>query len=154
MSLPNRKRPARLLPVEQHNRSIIVFLTVCTKDRRHLLANEHAHLGLTGAWGKARTWWVGRYVILPDHLHLFCAPGAWPPPPLTSWVAYWKRLFAQTSGLKGAWQQGFWDTQLRHHESYAAKWDYVKSNPVRHGLVSKAEDWPYAGELETLDWHD
>jgi hypothetical protein len=29
------------------------------------------------------------------------------------------------------------------------KWNYVRDNPVRAGLVSLADDWPYAGENET-----
>jgi len=35
-----------------------------------------------------------------------------------------------------------------------AKWDYVKSNPVRHGLVLYPEQWPFKGELNPLSWHD
>jgi hypothetical protein len=27
---------------------------------------------------------------------------------------------------------------------------YVRDNPVRAGLISSADDWPYAGEIETL----
>jgi len=30
----------------------------------------------------------------------------------------------------------------------------VKNNPVRHGHVACAEDWPYQGELNILEWHD
>ena len=47
-----------------------------------------------------------------------------------------------------------WDRQLRPAESYEEKWQYVKNNPVRHGFVSHAEDWPYQGELNVLEWHD
>jgi len=154
MSLPERKRPVHWLRVERHNRSIIVFLTVCTKDRRPLLANRQMHAALQDAWVAAGNWRVGRYVVLPDHVHLFCAPGAWPPPALKPWVIFWKRLVALKTELAGIWQEGFWDTQLRHHESYGAKWDYVQQNPVRHGLLRDASDWPYQGELEILDWHD
>jgi hypothetical protein len=39
---------------------------------------------------------------------------------------------------------------LRSSESYSEKWDYVVENPVRAGLVGRADDWPYAGEIETL----
>jgi hypothetical protein len=28
------------------------------------------------------------------------------------------------------------------------------NNPVRHGYVAHAEDWPYQGELNVLQWHD
>ncbi len=36
-------------------------------------------------------------------------------------------------------------------ESYSQKWDYVRENPVRAGLVKRAEDWPYAGALLQID---
>jgi hypothetical protein len=39
-------------------------------------------------------------------------------------------------------------------KSYAQKLDYVMNNPVRHGYVRRAKDWPYQGELKILDWHD
>lgn len=92
-------------------------------------------------------------MVMPDHIHLFCAPGTIPPESLQSWVAYWKHLVAFVSG-GSFWQKNFWDTQLRRHESYAAKWDYVRNNPVRAGLVTKPEEWPYQGELNVLRWHD
>jgi hypothetical protein len=38
--------------------------------------------------------------------------------------------------------------------SYAEKRQYVSNNPVRHGYVRRAEDWPYQGELNVLEWHD
>jgi serpin B len=53
--------------------------------------------------------------------------------------------------LSSFWQPGFHDHLLRSDESYAAKWDYVFQNPVRAGLVSHAEDWPYAGEIAWID---
>ena len=33
------------------------------------------------------------------------------------------------------WQPGFFDHLLRNDESYAQKWEYVRENPVRAGLV-------------------
>ena len=48
-------------------------------------------------------------------------------------------------------QRGFFDHLLRSAESYGQKWNYVRENPVRAGLVEKAEDWPYAGEIIIID---
>lgn len=50
------------------------------------------------------------------------------------------------------WQRQCWDTQLRTGESYDAKWDYVRNNPVRKGLVASPDDWPFQGELNVLSW--
>ena len=48
------------------------------------------------------------------------------------------------------WQREFFDHILRSNESYSEKWNYVRANPVRAGCVSAAEEWKYAGEIETL----
>jgi REP-associated tyrosine transposase len=48
------------------------------------------------------------------------------------------------------WQEEFFDHVLRSNESYSQKWEYVKENPVRAGLVKKSEDWPFQSEIESL----
>jgi REP element-mobilizing transposase RayT len=85
-----RKKPAHFPTVEVGFRSIIVFLTVCTHRRKSLLANEEAARRLIAAWQAANFWRVGRYVIMPDHVHLFCAPNTFPPRPLKNWIAFWR----------------------------------------------------------------
>ncbi|HSP44953.1 MAG TPA: hypothetical protein VLO30_03075, partial [Chthoniobacterales bacterium] len=49
------------------------------------------------------------------------------------------------------WQRRFFDHVLRSDESYTQKWNYVRENPVRAGLVMNATDWPYAGEIIAID---
>jgi REP-associated tyrosine transposase len=95
---------------------------------------------------------VGRYVILPDHLHFFVAmPDN---VKLADWVGTLKRVVAKSIGAAGSgdpiWQRGFFDHVLRSSESYAEKWNYVRENPVRAGLVSRAKDWPYSGEIPAI----
>jgi putative transposase len=150
-----RKHPVHLAARERHNTPIIVFLTVCTKNRKTILANPDAHKLLRAAWTGARSWLTGRYLIMPDHVHLFCAPGDLIPQPLTQWVNFWKSHAARHwphCGDAPIWQRHFWDTQLRRGENYEAKWEYVEQNPVRAGLVSQSDDWPYQGELNVLSW--
>ncbi len=48
------------------------------------------------------------------------------------------------------WQEEFFDHVLRSSESYSQKWDYVKENPARAGLVNYSEEWPFQGEIESL----
>ena len=40
---------------------------------------------------------------------------------------------------------------MRDDESYTEKWIYVRENPVRAGLVARADDWPYQGEFVFID---
>jgi putative transposase len=130
-------------------------VTVCTKEHKQLLANPEAHKILVEWWRKSTHWLAGKYVILPDHVHLFCAPGD-TDVPLQRWVGYWKNGAACQLKVSGAvfWQRDFWDVQMRTLQSYEEKWDYVQNNPVRHKLVDSSEKWPYRGEVHLLDWHN
>ncbi|MBA3817245.1 MAG: hypothetical protein H0X29_12170 [Parachlamydiaceae bacterium] len=44
----------------------------------------------------------------------------------------------------------FWDTKLTIHTSYMARLNYVHQNAVKHGLVTKASQYPWcsAGKFE------
>jgi len=152
MASDGRHHPVHTALRERFNTSTIIFLTVCTKDRQPILANQNAHAALIEAWRTNPKWLVGRYVVMPDHVHLFCAPATSPPGLLASWVKFWKSEFASHFGQAGLWQRHFWDTQLRRGESYEQKWHYVIQNPVRAGLVSAHEEWPFQGELNVLSW--
>ena len=154
---PERHYPARRSLDDHGHRSNIVFCTVCVRDRRPLLATPAAHALLIAAWTRAEAWLVGRYVILPDHLHLFCAPARRDAPNVKDWVAFWKSMATRQwprETDKPLWQRDVWDRQLRQGESYGRKWDYVRRNPVRHGHVTSPDDWPFQGERHVLMWHD
>jgi len=131
----------------------IVFVTVCSKDRQPWLATPEVHGSLLSAWREASAWQVGRYVVMPDHVHLFAAPGT-PELPLENWVRFWKSKFTKMDQVPAhQWQTSHWDRRLRSVDSYEEKWEYVRNNPVRHALVQHAEDWPFQGELNVLQWY-
>jgi putative transposase len=151
--LPQRKRPAHLPNIERHNQPIILFVTVCTSDRREILTSERVHSSLVRLWAQARQYHIGRYILMPEHLHLFCSPASREAENVKGWVAYWKRLASiELKELSPLWQRECWDTQLRDVGHYGDKWEYVVRNPVRKGLVSRSEDWPYQGCLNELRW--
>ena len=155
--LHRRRRPVHQPIHFSGNRSVIVFVTVCTHARRAILANPEVHAHLIEHWLKADHWLVGRYILMPDHLHLFCSPGISMFPPVKKWVAFWKSQAAAawpSKGLGKVWQRDAWDRQLRSGESYHEKWAYVRRNPVRRGLVADEDEWSFQGELNALHWHD
>jgi len=155
--LPERRYPAHHAWRRVHNRSVIVFITVCTLKRQPLLATEAVHQALLDAWNEADSWMVGRYVVMPDHVHLFASPRDPESPDVRRWIQFWKGGVTKRYALGNGgslWQRDGWDRQLRNGDSYTAKWEYVRSNPVRHGLVRNPEDWPYQGEVNELIWHD
>lgn len=132
----------------------LVFLTVCAAKRAPLLSNAKAHDILLKIWQDSQLrngWCVGRYVVMPDHVHLFVKPHE-SPMHSHDWVSAWKSLSARqivaaTGVCAPIWQRDYFDRFLRTAESYGAKWDYVCNNPVRAGLVTRTEDWPYQGVI-------
>ncbi len=146
-----RKRPAQGVHIEL-GQPTIVFLTVCSKDRKPWIANPLIHQLLRSAWTSADAWLVGHYVLMPDHVHLFCAPKNLDFS-LESWVTFWKRQFRRLHGNpEWTWQAHSFHRRLRREEDYAEKWIYVRSNPSRKGLVCRAEEWPYFGMMNVLRW--
>jgi putative transposase len=147
------KHPAHPPPVKRHNEPVILHVTVCTLARNQILADNRIHNVLSNVWRQATHWLTGYYVIMPDHIHLFCAPGVNTPSSVRRWAGYWKRLAgAAEPALKRQFQADCWDTQMRSQDHYIRKLEYVSENPVRWGLVRHSEDWPYQGKINSLPW--
>lgn len=134
------------------DRPTIVFVTVCEHGRKKVLARHQAHQALLAAWHLADAWLVGNYVIMPDHVHFFCAPHS-EDYTLEHWVTFWKRLFKRSFGPGApSFQSHSFHHRLRRGEDYREKWEYVRANPIRAGLAAKSEDWPFQGMLHQLRW--
>jgi REP-associated tyrosine transposase len=130
----------------------VYFVTFCTEDRRPILARQKIHETLVQFCHEAlsRNVFVGRYILMPDHVHLFVKV---PPPSanLSNWIKSVKNSLSKA--LRGEsvpaphWQKGFFDHVLRSGESYSRKWLYMVGNSVRANLVKDWSDWPYQGEI-------
>ena len=142
--------PPRLKPFSKYN-TPLWFITFGTHDRRRVLDTPQLHRRFVefGEKQASRGTAVGRYVIMPDHVHLFVRVGA--ESQLGPTIGFLKKALSAILARDGIdvphWQPGFFDHLLRSADSYAEKWEYVRQNPVRAGLVEKAEDWPYSGEI-------
>jgi putative transposase len=130
----------------------IVFLTVCSRKREPRLANAVVQDRLIASWQEADAWLVGLYLIMPDHIHLFCSPKN-EDYTIEQWIAFWKRRFGRLYGDNAPrFQSRGFHHRLRRDENYSDKWKYVRANPVRAGLVRNPDDWPYQGSLNDLYW--
>src|SRR5215208_6497345 len=138
-------------------RSPIYFVTVCTQSRRNVLMTPAIHETFRrfGEEGPSHGAWVGAYVMMPDHLHLFVATND-EQIAISAWMKSLKNSISKTLSQNGVaaphWQKTFFDHLLRSREPYSKKWNYVRENPVRAGLVANAEDWPYGGEIFALEY--
>ncbi|MES2308299.1 MAG: transposase [Verrucomicrobiota bacterium] len=133
----------------------IHFVTVCTHQRKRLLDQDHLHQTLIRLWSDSKYWRLGKYVMMPDHLHFFAKPSGQYSMSLKNWISYWKRAFVRIHGKEIShpfWQKDFWDTRLRRSDSYTSKWLYVENNPIRHGLVRSIDHWKFKGEIHLLSF--
>ncbi len=92
-------------------------------------------------------WQLQAWAILQNHYH-FIAVSPDNPRTLSRFIGKLHMLSAknfnlqdQTPGRK-VWFQ-FWDTHLTYQKSYLARLNYVNHNPVKHGLVHNAENYPW-----------
>ncbi|MGH9432903.1 MAG: REP-associated tyrosine transposase [Terriglobia bacterium] len=95
------------------------------------------------------------YVLMPDHWHVLL----WPSGVLTiSWVLQdikyvSARRINRSRRTRGSiWQRQFWDRFVRHAREFSHRLEYMHMNPVRKGLVAKAEEWQWSSYTNfTLD---
>ena len=148
--IKNRPRRLERLFVD----SPLFFLTIGTRDRKQIPSLELSHETFVRyavrAWEQFNVA-VGRYVVMPTHLHLFVQGDT--TFDVSQWTAGLKRALSKAvaAGSAGLWQPGFFDHVLRNDESYVQKWEYVRENPVRAGLVATADQWPFQGEIVRID---
>lgn len=130
----------------------VFFLTVNAKNRLPWLAQEAVHESLRQIWKEADAWLVGDYLLMPDHVHLFCAPRNLQFT-MERWMVFWKTRFSrQHLDRAWKWQRAGFHHRLRNGEEFAEKWAYVQQNPVRKGLVKRPEDWLFQGRIYEVGW--
>ena len=149
-----KRRPPRLRPIFDSYPAPLFFVTACTFNRQLFPSLLDVHRAFVEYCARAESFniAVGRYVIMPNHIHFFVR-GAHDFT-LSDWMKGVKRGIANrftSIGKEFKWQPGFFDHLLRNDESYGKKWNYVRQNPVRANLVVNADDWPHAGEIVYID---
>lgn len=139
----------------------VFFVTTCTHERKRSLDSSRMQDICREVWRNAEElygWCVGRYVLMPDHVHFFCYSRT-DKTKLQEFVGKWKEWTAKYANRRlnatvPFWQAQFFDHLLRSDESYEEKWNYVRENPVRAGLVSDWTEWPFQGELNQIVYGD
>jgi putative transposase len=150
-----KDRPPRLDQIFQTYDLPLFFVTTCTIHRQKIADLERVHRSFQQYIARAYNEFgvaVGRYVIMPDHMHFFVRGGD--DFKLANWVNGLKRSISLAVGAtkkRPLWQPGLFDHLLRNDESYSQKWEYVRLNPVRADLVTRAEEWPHQGEFVAVD---
>jgi putative transposase len=139
------------------------FFTLTTYRRRKLLTHPVVRQALHEAILTVRRklpFTSHAWVLLPDHLHTL-----WEMPDGDSdYGLRWSLIKQHASRMtlqgttiditrsqsqrnrreSGFWQRRFWEHLIRDEEDFARHMDYIHWNPVKHGYVSQAKNWPYS----------
>lgn len=126
----------------------ICFFTVVTNRRIPMLTTEAAWESLRNAINHCREVYpfaIEAWVLLPDYLHCI-----WDLPECDlNYSRRWaiiKRKFTQAFVDKRKppfWQNRFWAHLIKDEKDYENHMNYIHYNPVKHGLVQRAVDWPW-----------
>ena len=147
------------------------FFTLVTYQRQPLLTQnniDRLRLAFKREMQK-RPFTIDAIVILPDHLHTL-----WRLPEQdNNYSLRWsniKRFFStdcQQSQViisksrlnkreKTIWQRRFWEHTIRDEDDWIKHMDYIHYNPVKHGYVESAKEWPYSSfkQCVTNGWYE
>ncbi len=111
-----------------------------------------------------RPFQINAWVVLPDHMHCI-----WTLPPddadFSTRMGVLKSRFSRMisgkvgsnptlrtasmakKGESGIWQRRFWDHHIRNAADLNTHLQACWNDPIRHGLVTRPEDWPFSS------WH-
>jgi putative transposase len=142
-NLPQRKFLPHEIPLWVRPEDAIYFITICCGVRgvnQLCLPDIAAAIFESVEFRQARgDWWMHLLLLMPDHLHALIIFSR--DKEMKKVVAQWKEMTAKRIGIH--WQRDFFDHRLRKEESLRQKADYILNNPVRNGLVARAEDWEF-----------
>jgi REP element-mobilizing transposase RayT len=143
MQGPERKRLDHVSP-EWVGPEAKFFITVCAQVRgkNHFCRDGIGQVILDSIRHRnaQETWFCHMTVLMPDHVHLLLS---FPPEVVhfTRIIGSWKHYLAHQHGV--VWQENFFDHRIRPGENYSEKAQYVWQNPIRAGLVTNMQDWPW-----------
>jgi len=137
-------RPPRIPVMLPWDCRVIYFLTLCVVPQCNALDNEAAWRAFGQTLKRLNKWNTYCVLMMPDHLHLLTAPLE-RELSVAAFLKWLKRWFNDVYELpeKCEWQAGGFDRLLRTSESIHEKWQYIRENPVRAGLVEHWNQWPY-----------
>lgn len=146
----------------KYRRSLVAsgtfFFTVNLADRQSdlLVAHVESLRSVVRLTRQRHPFEIVAMVVLPDHLHAI-----WRLPENdTDYPTRWSlikaglsRRLAKSESIgasrlrkreRGVWQRRYWEHQIRDDDDLDRHVAYVHFNPVKHGYVERAIDWPYS----------
>jgi len=134
------------------------FFTVNLAERERRLLVDHVDVLRASVKNvkQRHPFHIDAFVVMPDHLHAVWTLPTGDADFATRWTLI-KAGFSRhivhgelrnpsriAKGERGIWQRRYWEHLIRDEHDYERHVDYVHYNPVKHGYVLRAADWPHS----------
>ena len=124
------------------------FIRASSFQRQSLFQSEkmaNLFLNTLFHYRNQNNYMLHEFVLMPDHFHLLISPIV----TLERTMQFIKGGFSfrvkKELGYAGEiWETSFYDRRVRDIEDYYAFRSYIRENPVKRGLVARAEDYLYS----------
>src|SRR5579862_409053 len=126
------------------------FITPCANMQQNLFQRDQVAELMVATFLKYRDtgeFELHEYVVMPNHIHVLLS------------IHHQQKLSRVIQLIKGGfshalrengiifravWEQRYYDRRLSDEDEFAEVSRYIRQNPVRKGLVERAEDYPYS----------
>lgn len=163
---PRHRKNIRLEGFDYKGSAYVYFITICTHDKQHFFSNFKVANIIKDEIGHRmiNETKLFCYSIMPDHLHMLLsltenytkkgADKSVGKRTLQNWVSAYKRYTSRIANqlfeIKPLWQKNFYDHIVRNEESLIKVAEYIVNSPVRKGMVSEWEEYPYSRIIDPL----
>ena len=125
------------------------FVTTKTSTGRALLQSDRnamLFIDVLRSYVAGKKFKVHDFVVMPDHVHLLITVSG--EMSIEKAVQFIKggfsyRLKKELGYCGEVWQKGFSEVRVNDRKSFVRHREYIAQNPVKRGLVSSVEDYPY-----------
>jgi putative transposase len=124
------------------------FVTASAYDKKRLLQSDRMAQLLIDVlyhYREQKKYLLHEFVVMPNHFHLLITPGE----TLERAMQLVKGGFSFRAKKElrissEIWQTSFYDRRVRDMDEFEKMRHYIRENPVRAGLVARAEDYSYS----------
>ncbi len=139
------------------------FFTLVSFKRRKIFCDKTFRNSLRHAIQKVknqRPFTIDAWVLLPDHMHAIWTLPHNDADYFLRWRLIKKSVTRECGGLyhqpscvsasmkarqeSTLWQRRFYEHEIRDESDYELHMNYCHYNPVKHGLITRVEDWPFS----------
>ncbi len=166
MNNKHNRKNIRLEDFDYNESAYVYYITICTHDKQHYFTNVKVAKIIKDEieFRMINEIKLFCYCIMPDHVHILLSltddytkkgkdrlvgKGT-----LQNWVSAYKRYTSRITNqlfeIKPLWQKNFHDHIVRKEESLLKIAEYIVYNPVRKGIVTEWEKYPYSRIMEPL----